>query len=654
MKLSINKKSILWKIVATVLPLAIFLVGLASIIIYVLISKNNKTTVTLASQEIIKAYSYTISEKMLSIIKQANTLGSSSLFSNATDKDRINAFKKFISDDSLYTFGTITYSDTREVYNTIDDGIGIMPTNFIAYREIIVNQKPYIIMPPHSSYISGSQVIFVCVPLKREDNKIYGILSIAVNAQVISEIIASITINQIGASSLVNAEDTRLLLSKNNPRDVMKLKYSENDSIKGLSKIGQDMLSNASYGNGHITDIDNNQHYVVWQKIPNTPWILSIMLPMDQLMTKQIFIRNIFIVLIPLFCIAFILTLSLLIQKLINKPMQNLLKVAALVSDGHLGAAQTLNYDSQNELGILTKTIKEMSGRIGNSTKTIKEEARQILETSNELNETAVQISQSAANQSNSIEQVSSTIEEIAISIDRNTGNANAAKDNGKAIAQDMNSATEACYQSLQATKTIAEKIKIVNEIAAKTDLLAINAAVEAARGGENSKGFAVVATEIRKLAEKSRKAAAEIDTASSNNILSTETTTQLMERLLTRIQKNSDMITEIAVACENQSLGAASINIAIQKITQISQENKQQAEGLAKRATRFTTYASHLNQSIEFFKNDIVWQEQDNIIMDEIQKHTNEMARLNQLLAESDIEQSNQRIITNNQQTSK
>ncbi len=104
--------------------------------------------------------------------------------------------------------------------------------------------------------------------------------------------------------------------------------------------------------------------------------------------------------------------------------------------------------------------------------------------------------------------------------------------------------------------KEIANKISIIEEIARQTNLLALNAAIEAARAGEHGKGFAVVAAEVRKLAERSQKAAGEINQLSGTTLKVSEKSGEMLDKLVPDIQRTAELVQEITAASKEQDTG--------------------------------------------------------------------------------------------------
>jgi methyl-accepting chemotaxis protein len=151
--------------------------------------------------------------------------------------------------------------------------------------------------------------------------------------------------------------------------------------------------------------------------------------------------------------------------------------------------------------------------------------------------------------------------------------------------------------------KEIASKISIIEEIARQTNLLALNAAIEAARAGEHGKGFAVVAAEVRKLAERSQKAAGEINQLSVSTVNVAEKAGEMLDKLVPDIQRTAELVQEITAASREQDTGAEQINKALQQLEKVIQQNASASEEMASTTEQLTTQSDQLTGAIAFFR---------------------------------------------------
>jgi methyl-accepting chemotaxis protein len=194
-------------------------------------------------------------------------------------------------------------------------------------------------------------------------------------------------------------------------------------------------------------------------------------------------------------------------------------------------------------------------------------------------------LAEGASEQAASLEETSASLEEISSMTRRNAENAQSAKDlatqtraaadAGTSDMREMNEAMDAIKNS---GDNIAKIIKTIDEIAFQTNILALNAAVEAARAGEAGMGFAVVAEEVRNLAQRSAQAAketaAKIEDSISRSEAGVEVSRKVAQRLdeiVTRARDVDELVAEIATASREQSQGIDQVNIAVTEMDKVT-----------------------------------------------------------------------------------
>jgi len=240
----------------------------------------------------------------------------------------------------------------------------------------------------------------------------------------------------------------------------------------------------------------------------------------------------------------------------------------------------------------LTRTVAEVRGIAG-----------EVAAASQSISTSSVQVSNGASAQAASAEEASSSMEEMVSNIKQNADNAQQTERIATKSAKDALESGKSVAAAVAAMKEIAGKISIIEEIARQTNLLALNAAIEAARAGEHGKGFAVVAAEVRKLAERSQKAAGEINQLSGTTVKVSEKAGEMLERLVPDIQKTSELVQEITAASKEQDTGAEQINKALQQLEKVIQQNASAAEEMASTTEELTGQSEQLMTALGFFR---------------------------------------------------
>lgn len=214
-------------------------------------------------------------------------------------------------------------------------------------------------------------------------------------------------------------------------------------------------------------------------------------------------------------------------------------------------------------------------------------------------------VTEGANRQASAAQEASAAMEEMTANIRQSAENAAQTEAIAKNSLVQAQASAKSVQGAVHAMSEIAAKISIVQEIARQTDLLALNAAVEAARAGQSGKGFAIVAAEVRRLAERSKIAADEIVSLSRNTAETSEEAGRQLSALVPEIQRTTELVQEISAAMSEQRVGSEQINIAISELDRVIQANAGAANEAATTTAKLTWSSDELLDLISGFRNE-------------------------------------------------
>jgi methyl-accepting chemotaxis protein len=228
-------------------------------------------------------------------------------------------------------------------------------------------------------------------------------------------------------------------------------------------------------------------------------------------------------------------------------------------------------------------------------------------------------LSQRTEQQASSIEELSSSMEELSTTAKQNATHAKSVDEtaqNAESLALEGGQAVDEVVQMMQAihesAKRISEIIYFMDNIAFQTNILALNASVEAAHAGEHGRGFAVLAGEVRNLAQRSANSAKEIKGLIGDSLEKVEKgvelvdgTGKIIENIVSSIQQVSHAVSDITTATAEQSQSIEEVNQAILQMDRITQQNSSLVEELAAAAAHLKSLAGDMAASAAVFKLD-------------------------------------------------
>jgi len=482
------------------------------------------------------------------------------------------------------------------------------------------------ISEPLVSSTNGKIGINFAVSIKDNNGKIIGVLQSLVVLEKISEFVKKESSDNT-AVFITDKKGVILAHPKGNLTD----KERDLTNTFFVKKALAGGTGSAEYSN------EQGQKMLVYYTVDKlTGWAICTETPYDVVMSKVYAIRT-------TFAIVLIITLILVsmvgyfVAGLLTKPITKIRDQAVLVAAGDL-RIEKLTINSKDEIGDLASSFNTMTENLRNLVKMVQSQSHHVAAASEELTASSEQsalasnqvaasitkiacgnqeqlrdvgeVSTAVENMAASLQQITSTATEVATAADNTvkiTASGQVSIDRAVAQISNVGKGTKEVGNAItdleKSSRKISEIVNLISSVAGQTNLLALNAAIEAARAGEQGRGFAVVADEVRKLAKQSHHAAQEITSLIKNNTEDIGKAVRAMEQgskdveegitlvshagndfrnISQAIYNLSQQVREISTAIEDMAIGSQHIATAVGGIETVSKIGASEAESVS------------------------------------------------------------------------
>lgn len=537
-----------------------------------------------------------------------------------------------ISHDNIRNplFNYIMYCTPDGVGHTSSGGI-VTAISMDFYRQIMTNNQ--------SSYVSnisfqldGSVCYYLARPVFNKDGKKLGVIAGAVKLDEIEKMLRNLTLGEAGYALLVGNNGNIIARPKGSEK-YFDLFYSDKMGYKGLKEMAPEIVSGKA-GEGYIYLPNGQKTFISYFPVEGTPWTAVITVPVKQILKSGNALGNM-IIFISVFIGLAMLLLSSFYIALKIKPLKLVQQNIHEIAEGEADLTKQLEVKSHNEVGLLADgfnafvrklqtivgeikhskesliehnnflqtSISNNSDSINDIVSDLKEIESQVESQSSSVVETAgavEEISQNIVSLENMIMRQASGVTQASAAVEEMIGNISSVNNSVNFMAdsfQNLMTQTEGgitlqndvnnrILQIEAQSKTLEEANKAISSIAQQTNLLAMNAAIEAAHAGDAGKGFAVVADEIRKLSETSSNQTKTITQElqkvqdSIHQVVSASTeSTKAFRAMSDNITQTDSLVLQIKTAMEEQQEGSKQIVSVLKEMNDTTAEVRNAAQ---------------------------------------------------------------------------
>lgn len=437
----------------------------------------------------------------------------------------------------------------------------------------------------------------VCVPVLDDDKKFMGLAGIDFSLNRLMPFVKQIVPYQGTQAMVVSYKG--VVVAHPNTQMIMK----DVDQIwSGEHNLKQSILNAKSVS--FEEDLNGESYYVSMAPIVlskcDTPWALVLQVPKKSVLAAV----NRTITLSIVICLIGLLLLGTIIYFLSHQiidPLKKCIGFAGEIGDGNL--TQNLKVKADNEIGILADSLNTMASQLRDMVTNISDGTNVLFETTGNLTHSSEKLITMVDQQEVSSNKANQTVSELSSFFRNSTETTSNAKKISDETTSMVQQSAMLFQSSIASLNSISNKINVINDIAFQTNILALNATVEAARAGKAGLGFAVVADEVRKLADLSKVAATEIHKLSLETKGQSEEAGETLKLTFQQIGEYSKIISVLHNQSEQQKESISQILDIVGILKQMTGSNTEQAVSIDQTAQELKIQTEKLKNLTSRFR---------------------------------------------------